>query len=42
MCHLVVQNKVAKQHILGKYCNCNTFGVTIGLLKTKNFKVVIT
>ena len=42
MCHVVVQNKVAKQYILGKYSNCNSFGVTVDLLNTKNFKVVIT
>ena len=41
MCHVVVQNKVAKQHVLGKYSNCNSFGVTMDLLITKNFKVVI-
>ena len=42
MCHLVSQNKVAEQHILGKYSNCNSFVVTMDLLKSKNFKVVIT
>ena len=42
MCHLVVQNKVAEQHILGKYSNCNSIVVTIDLLNSKNFKVVIT
>ena len=42
MCHLVVQNKVAEQHFLGKYSNCNSFGVTMDLLNSKNFKVVIT
>ena len=42
MCHLVVQNKVAEQHILGKYSNYNSFVVTMELLNSKNFKVVIT
>ena len=44
MCHLVVQNKVtvAEPHILGKYSNRNSFGVTMDLLNSKNFKVVIT
>ena len=42
MCHLVVQNKVAEQHILGEYSNCNCFVVTMDLLNSKNFKVVIT
>ena len=39
---LVVQDKVAEQHILGKYSNCTSFGVTMDLLNRKNFKVVIT
>ena len=42
MCHLVVQNKAAEQHILRKYSNCNSFVVTMDLLNSKNFKVVIT
>ena len=42
MCHLVVQEKVAEQHILGKYSNCNSFVVTMDSLNSKNFKVVIT
>ena len=42
MCHVAVQNKVVKQHILGKHSNCNSFGVTMDLLNTKNFKVAIT
>ena len=41
MCQLVVQNKIAEQHILGKYSNCNSFVVTMDLLTSKNFKVVI-
>ena len=28
MYHLVVQDKVAEQHNLGKYSNCKSFGVT--------------
>ena len=40
--HLIVKDKVAEQHILGKYCNCNSFGVTMALLNSQNFKVAIT
>ena len=40
--HLIVQEKVAEQHILGKYSNCNSFGVTMDLLNSHNFKVAIT
>ena len=25
MYHLIANNKVAEQHILGKHCNCNSF-----------------
>ena len=42
ICHLIVKNKVAEQHILGKYSNCNSFGVTMALLNSQNFKVAIT
>ena len=42
ICHLIVEDKVAEQYILGKYCNCNSLGVTIDLLNSKNFKVAIT
>ena len=42
MCHLRAKGKVAEQHILGKYSNCNTFAVTIDLLNSKTFKVAIT
>ena len=41
ICHLIVKNKVAKQHILGKYYNCNSLGVTMDLLNSKNVKVAI-
>ena len=41
ICHLIVKDKVAEQHILGKYCNCKSFGVTKGLRNGKNFKVAI-
>ena len=41
ICQLIVKDKVAEQHILGKYCNCKSFGVTKGLLNGKNFKVAI-
>ena len=42
ICHLIVKHKVAQQDILGKYSNCNSFGVTMALLNGKNFKVAIT
>ena len=42
MYHLIAKNKVAEQHILGKYSNCNTFLVTIALLNSQNVKVAIT
>ena len=42
VCHLIIKDKVAEQHILGKYSNCNRFGVTKALLNGKNFKVAIT
>ena len=38
----IVKDKVAEQHILGKYCNYNSFGVTMALLNSQNFKVAIT
>ena len=42
ICHLIVKDKVAEQQILGKYSNCNSFGVTTDLLNSQNFKVAIT
>ena len=44
ICHLIlyVKDKIAEQYILGKYCNCNSFGVTMALLNSQNFKVAIT
>ena len=39
MYHLIAKDKVAEQHILGKYSNCNSFGVTMALLNSQNFKV---
>ena len=42
MYHLIAKERVAEQHILGKYSNCNSFGVTMDLLNSKNFKVAIT
>ena len=41
ICHLIVKDKVAEEHILGKYSNCNSFGVTMALLNSQNFKVAI-
>ena len=42
ICHLIVKDKVAEQHILGKHSNCNSFRVTMALLNSQNFKVAIT
>ena len=42
MYHLIAEDKVAEQHILGKHSNCNGFGVTMALLNSQNFKVAIT
>ena len=42
ICHLIVKDKVAEHQILGKYSNCNSFGVTTDLLNSQNFKVAIT
>ena len=42
MYHLIAKDKIAEQHILGKYSNCNSFGVTKTLLNSKNFIVAIT
>ena len=42
MYHLTAKDKVAEQHILGKHSNCNSFGVTMALLNSQNFKVAIT
>ena len=39
---VIVKDKVVEQHILEKYCNCNSFGVTMDLLNSNNFKVAIT
>ena len=35
MYHLIAKEKVAEQYIVGKYCNCNSFGVTMDLLKSQ-------
>ena len=42
MYHLIAKNKVAEQHISRKNSNCNSFGVTMALLNSQNFKVAIT
>ena len=36
MYHLIAKDKVAEQHILGKYSNCNSFGVTMALLNSSS------
>ena len=42
MYHVIAKDKVAEQHILRKHSNCNSFGVTMALLNSQNFKVAIT
>ena len=42
MYHLIAKDIVAEQYIVGKYSKCNSFGVTIDLLNSQNFKVAIT
>ena len=42
MYHLIAKDKVAEQYILGKHSNCNSFGVTMALLNSRNLKVAIT
>ena len=42
MYHLIAKDKVVEQCILGKYSNCNSFGVIMDLLNSKNFNVAIT
>ena len=42
MYHLIAKDRVAEQYIVGKYSKCNSFGVTIDLLNSQNFKVAIT
>ena len=41
-CQLIAKDKVAEKHILGKHSKCNSFGVTMALLNSQNFKVAIT
>ena len=33
--HLIIKDKVAEQHIFGKYSNCTSFGVTMDLLNCR-------
>ena len=33
--HLIIKDKVAEQHILGKYSNYTSFGVTMDLLNCR-------
>ena len=42
ICHHIVKEKLAEEHIFGKYCNCNSFRATMDLLNSHNFKVAIT
>ena len=41
MYNLIAKDKIAEQHISGKYSNCNNFGVTKALLNSKKFKLAI-
>ena len=34
-CQLIAKDKVGEQHILRKYCNDNSFGVTMDLLNCR-------
>ena len=34
-CQLIAKDKVGEQHILRKYCNCNSFGVAMDLLNCR-------
>ena len=34
-CQLIAKDKVGEQHTLRKYCNCNSFGVTMDLLNCR-------
>ena len=38
MYHLIVKDKVAEQHILGKYSNCNSFGSYNGFTQQSQFQ----
>ena len=40
--HLIAKDKIAEQHILGKYSNCNSFGATKALPNSKNIIIAIT
>ena len=42
ICHVIVKDKVAEQHILRKYSNCHSFGVIMDLLNSQNFKIANT
>ena len=42
ICHLIAEDKVAEQHILGIYCNCKSFGVIKALLNGQSFKLAVT
>ena len=35
ICHVIVKDKVAEQHILRKYSNCTSFGVTMDLINCR-------
>ena len=38
MYHLIAKDKVAEQHILGKHCNCNSFGRYNGFTQQLEFE----
>ena len=33
--HLIIKDKIAEQHILGKYSNCTSFGIIMDLLNCR-------
>ena len=38
ICHVIVKDKIAEQHILGKYSNRNSFGVTMAFTQQSEFQ----
>ena len=39
ICHLIVKGKVVEQHILGKYCNCNSVWSYNGFTQQSEFQI---
>ena len=38
MYHLIANDKIVEQYMLGKYCNCNSFGVIMDLFNSKKLQ----